>query len=442
MSLKFRNAAGVETPIAGLNGLSGELVPSVSYYQSGSKTSDTTSWSTGETGTFSINLSENMPDTDYIVVPTLSVVGVSAIVHAKTVNSFKVTVRNDRAETIAASITLYWQAFKLMTDESRALDEQAIAVNTSDIAALQNYKYTLLTSSDNIDSVITPGNYGGYSGDSIGGTFPYSGNGQFAITVIKAKAYVYQICRMGFNSWQRYANASGTTVDWSDWSRFALDTDIDAIEAALENYARTDVISITTEAELVAFRTSKDITQPFYNAQQVAIDSNGLYLPPYFRGVLVSNSSALVLWGAVGNGKYMYYHGSNGWQGGKILLDSDLTATVASGSAAPITSGGVASYITTGVASDTNKNTFTFNLPTLADGEAWEITVTAQTWNSTTGFVSKYIASRSGTAYRLSNCGGVTTGHTATISTTQITFTWNNADNTIAYWRARYTKLV
>lgn len=127
MSMLFRDANGIEHPVAGLNGTSGELVPSVSYYQSGNKTSDTTSWSTGETGTFSVNLSENMPDADYIVVPTLSVVGVSAIVHAKTVNSFRVTVRNDRAETITQAITLYWQAFKLMTDENRALDEQAIA---------------------------------------------------------------------------------------------------------------------------------------------------------------------------------------------------------------------------------------------------------------------------------------------------------------------------
>lgn len=118
----------------------GELIPSVSYYQMGQKTSDITSWSTGETGTFSIDLSEDMPDTDYVVVPTLSVVGVSAIVHSKTVNSFKVTVRNDRTETIALAITLYWQAFKLMTDENRALDETAIAQNTSDISDLQDDK--------------------------------------------------------------------------------------------------------------------------------------------------------------------------------------------------------------------------------------------------------------------------------------------------------------
>lgn len=119
---------------------SGTLVPSVSYYQSGQKTSDTTSWSTGETGTFSINLSEDMPDTDYIVVPTLSVTGVSASVHSKTSNSFKVTVRNDRTETIASAITLYWQVFRLMTNEQHALDETAIAQNTSDISDLQDDK--------------------------------------------------------------------------------------------------------------------------------------------------------------------------------------------------------------------------------------------------------------------------------------------------------------
>lgn len=123
----------------------GELIPSVSYYQSGQKTSDATSWSTGETGTFSIPLSENMPDTDYVVVPTLSVTGVSASVHSKTVNSFKVTVRNDREETIAQAITLYWQAFKLMTNEQHALDETAIAQNTSDISDLQDDVEKMIT---------------------------------------------------------------------------------------------------------------------------------------------------------------------------------------------------------------------------------------------------------------------------------------------------------
>ena len=128
----------------------GELVPSVSYYQTGNKTSDTTSWGIGETGTFTITLSTAMPDTDYIVVPTLDVVGVSLSVHSKTVNDFKVTVRNDSAETIAQPITLYWQAFKLMTDESRALDEQAIASLQAVVPSSASASNKLVTSHEHL----------------------------------------------------------------------------------------------------------------------------------------------------------------------------------------------------------------------------------------------------------------------------------------------------
>ena len=126
----------------------------------------------------------------------------------------------------------------------------------------------------------------------------------------------------------------------------------------------------------------------------------------------------------------------------RVIVNSDVTSTVTSESNAPITSQGVANYINTGTATVNNNNTFTFDLPALSDGDAWEITVSAQTWNATLGFVSKYIASRSGTGYRLSNCGGATTGFSATISSNTVTFVWNNSDNTIAYWRARYTKLI
>ena len=221
MSMKYRDANGVETPVAGLNGTSGELVPSVSYYQSGNKTSDTTSWSTGETGTFSVNLSENMPNADYIVVPTLSVVGVSAIVHAKTVNSFRVTVRNDRAETITQAITLYWQAFKLMTDENRALDEQAIAdiqavvpanatssnqlVPASTVADMKAVKNITVTSNSNFKggSIIAKRIGNAVTVTLAGVSWNYTGQDTvFATGLPKAVQNWYQLC----------LNVAGNTV--------------------------------------------------------------------------------------------------------------------------------------------------------------------------------------------------------------------------------------
>lgn len=44
MSLRFRNSQGTETPVAGLNGTSGELVPSVALKQSGSVASSLNKW--------------------------------------------------------------------------------------------------------------------------------------------------------------------------------------------------------------------------------------------------------------------------------------------------------------------------------------------------------------------------------------------------------------
>ena len=275
MSLGQISRTGAKVPIAGLNGLSGELVPSVSYYQSGSKTSDTTSWGTGETGTFSINLSENMPDTDYIVVPTLNVVGVSVIVHAKAVNSFKATVRNDRAETIAQAITLSWQAFKLMTDESRALDEAAIAQNAADIDAIEAVMPTKATFGKSLTAA------------SIG--------------LEPSTGYTVKEFLTAFNN----AGYTEATFLWS-YAECPYITD----GTTTVQVGGTAVVSIP-----YASATRRDA---------IIMDCNTGHAQ-YFIGFTNSTNGVIR----------------------KILLNSDLTSTVTSGSTAPITSGGVYSYINT-----------------------------------------------------------------------------------------------
>ena len=64
MSLKYRDWQGNETPVAGLNGTSGELVPSVSLVQSG-----TVNFSCGADSwtTVDVTFATPMPDTDYLV---------------------------------------------------------------------------------------------------------------------------------------------------------------------------------------------------------------------------------------------------------------------------------------------------------------------------------------------------------------------------------------
>lgn len=124
MSLKFRDASGVETPVAGLNGTSGELVPSVSYYQTGTYTGALPVGYSQNT----VQLNEAMPDTNYVV--TLSTGGaygnLMLQVLSKTTSGFVFGALNENSGQLS-SPEIKWQAFKLMTDESRALDEQAIA---------------------------------------------------------------------------------------------------------------------------------------------------------------------------------------------------------------------------------------------------------------------------------------------------------------------------
>lgn len=131
MSLKYRNASGVETPVAGLNGTSGELVPSVSLYQSGTYTGSLPVGYSQNTVIFS----EAMPDTDYIV--TLSTGGsygsLLLQVLSKTRSGFVFSALNEN-EGQLSSPEIKWQAFKLMTNEDRTLDEAKIAQNTANFA--------------------------------------------------------------------------------------------------------------------------------------------------------------------------------------------------------------------------------------------------------------------------------------------------------------------
>lgn len=135
MSLKYRDSSGTETPVAGLNGTSGELVPSVSLYQKGSKLSDTDNWIPGDSGIFSITFATPMPDADYDVIVGIDTPEINvSVAYDKTVNGFKAKVENVSSITYAGRIEIYWQAFKLMTDEVHEADSAHIAQNTANFA--------------------------------------------------------------------------------------------------------------------------------------------------------------------------------------------------------------------------------------------------------------------------------------------------------------------
>lgn len=220
MSLKYRDASGVETPVAGLNGTSGELVPSTALLQSGTDVSFG-AVNSGQRVSVRVSFTTPMPNNDYVVqFETQSSIYDSMVynVHSKSTSGFQVVATNANANN-ETDVTGKWTAFKLITDEAREADEAAIAQNTSDIAN-KCLKYTQLTSADNINNLIAPGNYGGYNGDGVGGTFPYTGNSQFSLLVTRAREYRYQLLQSGADVWQRYTGVSGDVpTGWSAWMR-------------------------------------------------------------------------------------------------------------------------------------------------------------------------------------------------------------------------------
>jgi hypothetical protein len=137
MGILFRNSQGIETPLAGL-APAGQLVPSVSLYQKGSIT-NTTSIASKDYVRIEITLNTPMPDTDYVVdLQTMQGHGLANAfcdAYGKTNSGFAIILANPSDNNVPANqIQVVWRAFKLMTDEDRALDEAKIEQNTKNFA--------------------------------------------------------------------------------------------------------------------------------------------------------------------------------------------------------------------------------------------------------------------------------------------------------------------
>lgn len=132
MSLQYRASDGTETTVAGL-APAGQLVPSVSLYQTGSfEVAALPAGGYADSGV--ISLQTPFPDTDYIITFDFAHSSLVAGAIEKSASNFHVVIGNvDPAAGTNPSIC-YWKAFKLMTDESRVLDETHIEQNTANFA--------------------------------------------------------------------------------------------------------------------------------------------------------------------------------------------------------------------------------------------------------------------------------------------------------------------
>lgn len=134
MSLKYRDSTGTETPVAGLNGTNGELVPSVALVQKGSITITQSGTEAGSMGT--VTFQSPMPDTDYIInIEQDTTTGglIDKIISDKTVNGFKLRIYWE-SQVAGHQTKLNWSAFKLMTDTVHEADSAHIAQNTANFA--------------------------------------------------------------------------------------------------------------------------------------------------------------------------------------------------------------------------------------------------------------------------------------------------------------------
>lgn len=165
MSLKYRNGSGVETPVAGLNGTSGELVPSVSVIRSGSYT-PSGSVQVQEDLSFSVTFDTPMPDNDYQVIfgsssNSTASGTIQCAVRSRTTTGFTGVIRNVGIDPVSElSGTFTWFAFKLMTDEDRALDEQAIADLQAVVPSVATSTNKLIANSQRFASVEIPATSG------------------------------------------------------------------------------------------------------------------------------------------------------------------------------------------------------------------------------------------------------------------------------------------
>ena len=219
MSILYRSNDGTEVPIAGTM-TSGELIPSVSQYQSG-----TTS------GSGTITLSNTMPDTDYVVVTNNGT-----------------TVSDKTKTSFAVSGACSWQAFKLMTDEVTSLDEAQIEANRTAITALQTdrlKRYALNAFDPSISEDHLGENY--TIGHTSASNPPTSPGYWWEVVQFNAQHFAIQLWtnEAGY-SYIRFRYVAGTGSTWTSYRRLDSDTQSQLLTPRIRCSRNGNVVTMHT----------------------------------------------------------------------------------------------------------------------------------------------------------------------------------------------------
>lgn len=372
MSLKFRDANGVEIPVAGLNGTSGELIPSVSYYQTGflnfSNLTDAFADVTilnieNQSVQYRVAFSTPMPDTDYVVVVDVHNTNLQVEVASadKTVNGFIVTVRNlvatmraDRGETTdgftyaLGDNYFNWSAFKLMTDESRALDEAEIADLSDRVETLETLTSDVIPSGASASNQLVAQNA---TARLLNATYQGAGMSQRVVKLTLPSSVCgkfHVVCETGGQTSLRdFIIQTTTRTPFVNVYNLGLRTDY-IVKKANGNEIYINIP--TSDGSVLIFQ--EDTTSDGYgNIYTVIVTTTTVNDEAFINAETVTP------------------------------VNLHPTSTVASGSTAPITSGGVYSELNKKVEKETywvwdNQTTFTIDLEDISNqriGNRWSV---------------------------------------------------------------------
>lgn len=243
MSLKYRDSQGNETPVAGLNGTSGELVPSTALMKSGVATvSMPNTSSLDQLFTVQVTFDTPFEDANYVLNVDQCEVSEAEInrVFDRTASGFYIAVMYNRWRTAVPSYNVTaripWQAFKLMTDEDRALDEQAIADLQAVVPSTATSSNQLVPANGKVRGL----NTGNWISDDFNNAVPSDNSSMQIFTVLNSATNSpglganYIVLTQVFSSEliQQEAIQNGTNYryirncdsgTWSAWSRIATE---------------------------------------------------------------------------------------------------------------------------------------------------------------------------------------------------------------------------
>lgn len=351
MSLKFRNEQGIETPISGLNGTSGELVASVTYMQSGTATFSEIE--VNAVGSCEVTLPTPMPDTNYLVQVYSDNTASSDhrftwFVRINSASKFTIYATNVYSTSLTPE-AVKWTAFKPITDEQVRLDEGTIQQNATDIAAINNklVPRTTINSSSDLNDFNTEGFYSFGAVNIANGPITYAGGGCY----LDIKTYNGNVTQIFYrwnysNPYIRVGYSDNGVLNWGNWQQLATTDDFSGVFINITSVSGFTIAANIDSRSFVRQLHIGDVVK-CHAANGISLSSEGWYEVSGLTDLGITNIQSLV--SGVDNATELTFVVKKSLTVLYLdLVSVDATSTVTENSTAPVTSGGVYNALNNG----------------------------------------------------------------------------------------------